>query len=46
MIFEYLTPEQDAGNAHETQVLEPGIYEFRISREYDPFADQIRRVAD
>ena len=37
---------QDAGDAHETQVLEPGLYEFRISREYDPFADQIRRVAD
>lgn len=37
---------QDAGDAHEPQMLDPGIYEFRISREYDPFADHVRRVAD
>lgn len=37
---------QDAGDAHETQTLEPGIYEFRISREYDPFTEQVRRVID
>ena len=38
--------EQEAGNPHEAVDLDPGIYEFRISREYDPFADEIRRVAD
>lgn len=37
---------QDAGDAHETQLIEPGVIEFRISREYDPFSEQVRRVAD
>ena len=37
---------QDVGGGHDTQVIEPGVIEFRISREYDPFADQVRRVAD
>lgn len=37
---------QDAASAHETIPLEPGIYEFRIAREYDPFAEQARIVAD
>lgn len=37
---------QDAVNAHDTHDLPPGIYEFRIAREFDPFAEQARRVAD
>lgn len=37
---------QDASNAHAGYDLAPGIYSFRISREYDPFAEQARRVAD
>lgn len=37
---------QDAANPHGGYDLDPGIYEFRVSREYDPFADQARRVAD
>ena len=38
--------EQEAGNPHEAFDLEPGWYEFRISREYNPFAEEARRVAD
>lgn len=37
---------QDAGDAHGEHMLEPGIVEFRIAREFDPFAEQARRVAD
>ncbi len=37
---------QDAASAHGGYDLSPGIYEFRISREFDPFAEQARRVAD
>jgi hypothetical protein len=37
---------QDATVPHEGYDLSPGIYEFRISREFDPFAEQARRVAD
>lgn len=37
---------QDVGGGHESQTIEPGIIEFRISREYDPFREQVRRVAD
>jgi len=37
---------QDAGNAHGKFDLDSGIFEFRISREYDPFSEQARRVAD
>jgi hypothetical protein len=37
---------QDASNPHGGYDLEPGIYEFRVSREFDPFAEQSRRVAD
>lgn len=35
-----------AQNNHEGYDLLPGIYAFRISREYDPFAEQARIVAD
>lgn len=37
---------QDAANPHGGYTLAPGIYEFRVSREYDPFSEQARRVAD
>lgn len=37
---------QDAATPHDAIVLEPGIYAMRIAREYDPFAEQARRVAD
>jgi len=37
---------QDAANPHGGYDLPPGVYEFRVSREFDPFADQARRVAD
>lgn len=37
---------QDAPDAHGEHLLEPGIYELRIAREFDPFAEQVRRVAD
>lgn len=37
---------QDAAVPHGKHDLHPGIYEFRIAREYDPFAEQARRVAD
>jgi hypothetical protein len=37
---------QDAPVPHESYDLPAGFYEFRISREFDPFAEQARRVAD
>lgn len=37
---------QSAAVPHAPYVLEPGVYEFRLAREYDPFAAQARRVAD
>jgi hypothetical protein len=37
---------QDAANPHGGFDLGAGIYEFRVSREFDPFAEQARRVAD
>ena len=37
---------QDATTPHEPFDLDPGLYEFRIKREYDPFLEQARRVAD
>lgn len=33
-------------DTHEPIVLEPGEYEFRIGREYDPYAEIARRQAD
>ncbi|WP_120636065.1 hypothetical protein [Ruegeria sp. EL01] len=38
--------KQNAANAHEAHDMTPGIYEMRISREFDPFLQQARRVAD
>lgn len=37
---------QDAATPHKSIDLEPGIYEMRIKREFDSFAEQSRRVAD
>lgn len=37
---------QDAATPHGGFDLPAGFYEFRISREYDPFTEQARRVAD
>ncbi len=37
---------QDAASPHGGFDLAPGIYEFRVSREFDPFSEQARRVAD
>lgn len=37
---------QDAGDAHGEHMLAPGLYEFRVAREFDPFMEQARRVAD
>ena len=38
---------QDApGKPHESYDLAQGIYEFRIAREYDPFAEHARIVGD
>lgn len=38
--------KQDAPTPHKEIPLDPGLYEIRVSREYDPFAEQVRRVAD
>ena len=37
---------QDADTPHGSFSLPAGLHEFRIAREYDPFAEQARRVAD
>lgn len=37
---------QDAATPHSGYDLAPGVYRFDISREFDPFAEQARRVAD
>lgn len=37
---------QDADQPHGSHDLPAGIYEFRIAREFDPFAEQARMVAD
>lgn len=37
---------QDAAVPHGGFDLPAGLYEFRIAREFDPFAEQARRVAD
>lgn len=37
---------QDAAVPHGHYDLPAGFYEFRIAREFDPFAEQARQVAD
>lgn len=38
--------KQTAAVAHGEIAMPESIYELRVSREYDPFAEQARRVAD
>lgn len=38
--------KQNAATPHGEIALDPGFYEIRIAREFDPFAEQARRVAD
>lgn len=37
---------QDAAGPHETIMYDAGIFEHRISREFNPFSEQARAVAD
>jgi hypothetical protein len=37
---------QDATTPHAGYDLNPGVYRFDVSREFDPFAEIARRVAD
>jgi len=37
---------QDAATPHGAHDLAPGVYEFRIAREYNHFLEQARQVAD
>ncbi len=37
---------QDAPVPHEKFSLPAGLYEFRLAREFDPFAEQVRQVRD
>lgn len=50
LLEEPLALIQDATDAHGAHMLDPGdgaaLFEFRIAREFDPFAEQVRRVAD
>lgn len=40
------TLKQDADDPHGEHQLDAGLYEMRIAREYDPFTEQARIVAD
>lgn len=40
------TLRQTAGNPHGSHVIEPGKYEIPIKREFNPFLEQARMVAD
>jgi hypothetical protein len=40
------TLRQTAGNPHGAHAIPPGKYEIRIKREFNPFSDMARRVAD
>ena len=37
---------QDASVPHDPHMLAAGVVEFRIAREYDPFLERARQVAD
>ena len=37
---------QTASQAHEAIDLDPGVYSFRIQREYNPFLEEARQVND
>lgn len=40
------TLRQTAGNPHGAHAVPPGLYEVRIKREFNPFAEQARQVRD
>lgn len=40
------TLRQTAGNPHGAHRIDPGTYQISIKREYNPFLEQARRVAD
>lgn len=46
IVTEPTSLKQDAHVPHQPVSLDPGIYEFRIQREYDPLMEQARQVAD
>ena len=46
VLYEPQQLKQDASVPHKPIDLPAGFYEFRISREYDPFEEQARMVAD
>lgn len=46
VVKEHTALRQTAAVPHEAADLEPGIYEMRLSREFNPFEEEIRRVAD
>lgn len=46
VVKEHTALRQTAAAPHEAANLEPGIYEIRLSREFNPFEEEIRRVAD
>jgi len=33
-------------NRHDTITLDPGVYEFGVQKEYDPFTENLRNVRD
>ena len=37
---------QTRSDPHAEHIIDPGTYEIRIKREFNPFAEQVRRVAD
>jgi hypothetical protein len=46
IVKEPATLDQHAASPHGSLVFDPGIYELRIAREYDPLMEMARRVAD
>lgn len=46
VVKEHTALRQTAAAPHEAANLEPGVYEMRLSREFNPFEEEIRRVAD
>lgn len=46
VVKEHTSLRQTAAVPHEAADLDPGIFEMRLSREFNPFEEEIRRVAD
>ena len=44
--FQINEPTSLTHQEHKTLVVNPGIYEVKIEQEFDPFADEIKKVAD